>query len=282
MDLEAFKQIRRAELEAFEPFMGTPPQRLLELGAGAGWQARMLAEHGYQVRAFDLASGPEARSSVYASAAEFAVESYDGTSLPLESASIDLVYSSHVLEHVDDLPALLAEIARVLKPQGYMLAVLPTPSWRLWNLLLHYPGVLIELKQAIAPVAPPLATKGAAESRPKALSCGLMGEKRSLRDLVLRALLPHRHGAQGSSLGELVLFSRRSWRRRFEASGWQVERVMPIGLFYTGYLFLGRRLSLLSRKRLAFILGSSSQLFVLRPAQAVPQPVAPNLGGSDV
>lgn len=49
----------------------------------------------------------------------------DLTALPFADASYDLVFASHVLEHIQDDRAALAEIRRVLKPGG--IAVLPVP-----------------------------------------------------------------------------------------------------------------------------------------------------------
>lgn len=49
----------------------------------------------------------------------------DLQSLPFPDASYDLVYASHVLEHVKDDRAALKEIRRVLSPTG--IAVLPVP-----------------------------------------------------------------------------------------------------------------------------------------------------------
>lgn len=48
----------------------------------------------------------------------------DLRSLPYDAASFDLVYASHVLEHIDDWAA-LGEIFRILAPGG--VAVLPVP-----------------------------------------------------------------------------------------------------------------------------------------------------------
>lgn len=45
--------------------------------------------------------------------------------MQFEDASFDIVYASHVLEHVDDDDAALKEIYRILKPGGF--AVLPVP-----------------------------------------------------------------------------------------------------------------------------------------------------------
>jgi SAM-dependent methyltransferase len=49
----------------------------------------------------------------------------DLTDMPLETGSYDVVYASHVLEHIPDDRAAIAEIRRVLAPGGF--AVLPVP-----------------------------------------------------------------------------------------------------------------------------------------------------------
>lgn len=49
----------------------------------------------------------------------------DLQSLPFESASFDIVYASHVLEHVPDDLRAIAEIRRILSPGG--VAILPVP-----------------------------------------------------------------------------------------------------------------------------------------------------------
>ena len=46
--------------------------------------------------------------------------------LPFEGSHFDLVTSNQVLEHVDDLDAVLREIHRVLKPGGTVLSIFPS------------------------------------------------------------------------------------------------------------------------------------------------------------
>lgn len=50
---------------------------------------------------------------------------FDLTAVPLADASYDVVYASHVLEHIPDDRAAVAEIRRLLRPGGF--AVLPVP-----------------------------------------------------------------------------------------------------------------------------------------------------------
>jgi len=50
---------------------------------------------------------------------------YDGVKLPFPDNSFDLIISSSVLEHVEDINACISEANRVLKPNGKFLSVVP-------------------------------------------------------------------------------------------------------------------------------------------------------------
>ena len=46
--------------------------------------------------------------------------------IPFDDRTFDFVYSEQVLEHVQDYPAALSEVARVLKPDGFSLHIFPS------------------------------------------------------------------------------------------------------------------------------------------------------------
>lgn len=46
------------------------------------------------------------------------IHAYDGVHLPLADASVDLIVSHEVFEHIADVSAVLTEMARVLRPDG--------------------------------------------------------------------------------------------------------------------------------------------------------------------
>lgn len=58
--------------------------------------------------------------------------SYDGLHLPFPDAHFDIVLSNAVLEHVEDCPAVAAELARVTRPGGL--------SYHLWHNYYSYSG----------------------------------------------------------------------------------------------------------------------------------------------
>jgi 2-polyprenyl-3-methyl-5-hydroxy-6-metoxy-1,4-benzoquinol methylase len=54
---------------------------------------------------------------------------YDGSTLPLESSSFDVILSYEVIEHVQNESQTLEELSRVLKPGGEMVISVPNKGW---------------------------------------------------------------------------------------------------------------------------------------------------------
>ena len=154
-----FAKVRLAELlqaeNAIHRYAGRPCC-LLEMGAGAGWQARALSEKGYEVEAIDIPTSNHAGARIWP------VVDFDGCSIPYPANSFDAVFSSNVLEHVEKLDTLDRDIERVLRPGGYAIHFVPTPTWRLTSFASHYPAcirdVAMKLKRS-RPLFEPAATQ---------------------------------------------------------------------------------------------------------------------------
>jgi SAM-dependent methyltransferase len=217
-----------------------PPQgNVLEIGAGSGFQARELSKLGHAVSAIDLLGS-------HAGPRFFEVQSYDGTHIPFPSQTFDVVFSSNVLEHVRDLDALLLEVKRVLKPGGYCVHAMPTPTWSIGN----YLSGLADIFVVIAAV---LRGRLAHQSF------------RKVAGLIWARLRPWRHGEHGNALTELWLFSSTRWQQVFRRNGYKVLGVRSLGFYYTGWSLLGAHLSMRARERVAAIVGSSCAAYVVKP-----------------
>jgi len=226
--------------------------RILEIGGGTGYQAKRLTEDGYVVDSIDM---PD---SNYAGQLEFPVQPYDGRNIPFPDDSFDVVFSSNVLEHVLDLPYLHAEVKRVLRPSGYCVHLMPTGAWRFWTNVAHY----TELIQRLLGLAPRLFPKGF--SKP-ALSDAVSVLRLMASTAKHYAIVP-RHGETGNALSEIVTFSLRHWRRHFVSQLFTIDEATGVGLFYTGHMVLGPRLSVRSRQKVSKWLGSACVIYVVRPA----------------
>jgi ubiquinone/menaquinone biosynthesis C-methylase UbiE len=104
-------------------------KKILELGSGTGMSAAAFALDGYEVVATDpdqgMVAGCEAIRNLKnaLSLSNLTVINTHGESLPFENESFDLVYVRQTLHHANDLKKMTAEIARVLKPGGALLAM---------------------------------------------------------------------------------------------------------------------------------------------------------------
>ena len=240
-------EIRSLELTRLRRYLPTGG-KVLDFGAGTGQQALRLQEFGFEVHAVDIASSPHLVNRV------FSVTTYDGCNLPFPDEHFDVVMSSNVLEHVQNLPYTLRELTRVLKPSGTMLHVLPSSSWRFWSTLAEF--VAVPTTAFLAMIHGPHG-EWAGTPRWRWMAAQLLAAVGPLR------FRPH--GAHGSALTELWGFSKRAWLRRFAANDCRILRSVPLELWYTGEVVLGPRLALSQRTRLAAWLGSATVLYVIRP-----------------
>ena len=252
MDLEALRLIRLAELERPLAVLerhrrpGGGKLSILEIGAGTGWQARVLSERGYDVTAVDLAG------SEYKGGRVWNIVEYDGVHLPFPDGHFDIVFSSNALEHVPHLERFQLEMQRVLREDGRAIHVVPSGAWRFWTSLTHYPNIARLLLELALPRA---AREPGAQGQE-------LPHKAPWRRAVT-AMFPRRHGETGNVWTELAHFSARSWRRSFLRAGWRIEETMPAGIFYTGHMLFPRALTIEARSFLSRALGSACHVFVL-------------------
>lgn len=239
-----FLKIREAELSAALAYF-PPGCRVLELGGGTGWQARLLAERGFQVESLDIELHAPENSF-------FPVQRYDGVHLPFPDESFDVVFSSNVLEHVTQRAALLQEVARVSKPGAQSIHLLPNPCWRLFTLLGFYPD---KAKKAWR-----LLFRRGSSEKPAASAAAANGQK-ALRHKVL---YDAPHGEFPSAVAELWFFSALFWRKELNRFGLRLEKTeLAGGYWYHAYSDMSL-LSLTARARIPRWLGRPCTLYLLR------------------
>jgi SAM-dependent methyltransferase len=198
---------------------------MLEIGSGDGFVASMLEPLGKSLVATDPTPGrstharhlPRLRCSA--------------TDLPFADASFDFICSTSVLEHVKHREAAMAELHRVLRPDGTMVHMLPSPTWKLLQLAFYYPHLALSgieyigaSKQLPAPAAPETDTWHDPQTK-----------QPWWREL-WRGMLPRVHGEYPDHFRELFGFRARAWARMFERTGFELRTTLRMPL-YSGYGF---------------------------------------------
>ncbi len=102
--------------------------RVVEIGCGAGRLTKAMASDFASVVGVDVSEGMLSVARSHTPEANVDLRLGDGVTLPVESATADGVFSTHVFQHLDSLELARAnfdEVARVLKPRGTMMVHLP-------------------------------------------------------------------------------------------------------------------------------------------------------------
>jgi ubiquinone/menaquinone biosynthesis C-methylase UbiE len=115
----------RFHLPEFQRFVPAPGRLTVDVGCGEGRLGRVLASSGHRVVGIDAsltsvqaaATHPEAHPVVVA----------DAVRLPLPDNAADLAIAFMSLHDFDDLPAAVAEVGRVLAPEGRFCIALTHP-----------------------------------------------------------------------------------------------------------------------------------------------------------
>ena len=116
---ERFAQRRSFLVDAVRP-----GDRVLDVGAGDGAFAAALLEAGAVVSGVDVAQEALRRARRRAPGADLRLVA-EGEPLPFAEDAFDVVWAGEVLEHVADLVGLLADVRRVLRWGGTLLATTP-------------------------------------------------------------------------------------------------------------------------------------------------------------
>ncbi len=182
-----------------------PGKTVLDIGCGGGIFSETLARAGARVSGIDQSTRSIEQARRHALDEDLRVDYHvaDAAGLPFTDHSFDLVVASEVLEHVEDLQAVLGEIARVLRPGG--LFVFDTPN-RTWIARM----VLIVLGERLCGRIPAGTHDGSKFIRPQELRqalrrCGI--EIKDIRGFLYRGLGPDgRHRFRFSRTTALAYF----------------------------------------------------------------------------
>jgi SAM-dependent methyltransferase len=175
-------------------------------------------------------------------------------------ASFDFIFSSSVLEHVRDRERAMGELRRCLRPDGVMVHLMPSPTWKLLQLFFYYPHLALSGLEYIGaerqlpaastaapiaalPAAPTVAPTAALPAASTAASPPASterwrdtGPKPSWWVELKRGILPQVHGEYDGHFRELLGFRANAWADAFRQAGFDVRGQVRLPL-YSGYGF---------------------------------------------
>ncbi len=119
--VRTLKNMVPGRLSYFDRFLDWQDKEVLDLGCAGGFMAEALDDRGARVTGIDPAAEAIAAAKTHARTRDIRYDVGVGEALPYGDESFDAVVCVDVLEHVQDLAQVLAEVARTLKPGGLFL-----------------------------------------------------------------------------------------------------------------------------------------------------------------
>jgi SAM-dependent methyltransferase len=106
-----------------------PGSRVADIGCGPGHHTRLLRERGFRTVGFDLSRGMLASQGVRG------VAQADMRALPMAAGALDAIWSAAALLHIPrpEVPVVLGEFARVLRPGGELVLSLAEGDGEFWE-----------------------------------------------------------------------------------------------------------------------------------------------------
>ncbi len=138
--IEKYQQtIRDSEWSQIENYI-PKNSKFLDVGCGAGYSLMRASEDwGCIVEGIDADPGSHGVGRYLKGLVnEVTIKQGFAENLPYENDFFDVVYSSHVLEHVNDEVKALSEMKRVLKRDGILIIGMPTSSMAILNYLSQF------------------------------------------------------------------------------------------------------------------------------------------------
>jgi SAM-dependent methyltransferase len=233
------EQRRASELEMI--FSKCPDELFgngLELGAGSGFQSRLLTRYVCRLTSTDINSASLPRE--HTESVTYRACDAEEIGATFSSGQFDLVFSSNVLEHLPNPGKALRGVHKILKDDGVTIHVMPSPLWKAFHLTLYVPNHFVSRLEMLT-------------NRPNTLTDArdLSGQRwqrapaninnnpktpRAPRSLFRRLLFPEPHGASHRNVEEFYAFSKTRWKKEFEEADLQLISVMK-GPLASGYGF---------------------------------------------
>ncbi len=222
---------------------------ILEIGSGDGYIIDKLSGN---YDNFDFL-GLEVSSSSYINKSEKVIQ-YDGKKLDFLNRKFDIIFSVHVIEHIDDLEGHAKQIKNLLNPNGIWINIVPSKTWRFFTTINYYPALIINFANLYKKFVKIKKNKN------KAIS------KFSINPISY--LLPQRHGEVGNFITEYFYFSISNWSKIFRKICAKNNMVLlqssHIPYFYYSRDFFRNLLSDKIRYLLARLFGGSSIIIICK------------------
>lgn len=223
--------LRKLEIDTIlEGFGKNHFDNALELGCGSGEHSQHLAAYCKSLVALEYnqdrlnATSDEKITFMIGDAQDLSQFNDD---------EMDLVFSSNLIEHLQNPVHCLSECSRVLKQDGFVIHTVPNRTWKIMGLLLYYPYHLKLAFRLLFSSEKSANPKGSKTPRSKIdHNLRVVDLAEPVKYKFLRKLLPTPHGVSKGNFRELLSWGQKHWIRVFRKSGLEVVNIVRLPFYF--------------------------------------------------
>jgi SAM-dependent methyltransferase len=229
-------------------------REILEFGAGDGFQIAYLRTLG-EVTASDIYVSENIRANHHGSFVEG-----DISKAPFAADTFDLIFSNHVIEHIEDLKSAFNELKRVGRDDCIYAFSVPTALWLVISIPAQYYNKLTwVLRKLFRRTSGDATAAGTLGARQAAARNGTGRTLRQIMGRIARAILPGGHGCYRGFINCWRHFRTKAWQATFRENGFEIVLIKPLLLYIAAELPLMPAFSLQ-----AYRSWCSSVLFIMK------------------
>lgn len=195
---------------------------ILEFGSGDGFQIPYLNDIGNTI-ASDIYTSDGIKSLQDIKFVECSI-----TRASFGDGQFDMIFSNHVIEHIDDITIAFREMQRIGKPSCTYAFSVPTNIWLLLSIPAQYYN---KLRNVISMLSPRLTNNSNVNRAKTNHSVGGGYKVDSKATKFLRMALPGGHGVSSNFIECYRNFKIKNWQRLFSDNGFSVITVKPVLLY---------------------------------------------------
>jgi len=233
-------KLRKVDIEIiFNKFDLRQFNKALEIGAGDGFQSKHLKKYTNYLISSDYYSGG-LRKIPTIEGIEYKVVDANQLKDVFGEKEFDLIFSSHVLEHIIDIEMVLFAMHSILKADGLMIHVMPNRLWKFIHVFVWYFKYPQRIKNKVLRRQPKRSQTGwkTSGNNPKT------DHGTYLHYRIKSFVSPKPHGISKSNFREFLIFGPKHWRTLFINAGFDLVEIKKLQ-FHTPYRYnfeFGRRL----------------------------------------
>jgi ubiquinone/menaquinone biosynthesis C-methylase UbiE len=244
-----WQKIRNEELTtALEAFTDQKNLKILEIGGRDGYQAKLISKKDYDVTSIDINPiDPQF----------FPVQKGTISQLKFQENSFDIIYSSNMLQEIQNIEETFKEMKKILKKDGIIIHIVPSCWWSLITNFWHYcfiPKYLIKSNKFQKIFHSNIKEIHKERGDEKEIK----SSKKNLKQLFFHPL-----GVNTSFIHEIFYFSNFYWKKLFTENEFEIIDKKNCPYFYSAYSIFRCRF-LKFRKFLASIGITSCYCFIMK------------------